>query len=83
MFYTLEILIRFFLANAFTDLFCAYSKFSVKLSQGWRNRGGGRGSSARPPDFGRQINPISTRGGRLCTHINTGPLDFQTFLWSC
>ena len=65
-----------FLANAFTDLFCAYSKFSVKLSEGWRNLWG-QGGSARPLDFGRQINPISTRGGRLCPHINTGPPIFR------
>ena len=27
---------------------------------------GGAGSAMAPPDFGRSVNPISTRGDRLC-----------------
>ena len=30
-----------------------------------------------PPDFGRSVNPISTRGGRLCPPNNTGILRFS------
>ena len=26
----------------------------------------------KPPDFGRSVNPISTKGGRLCPPYNTG-----------
>ena len=29
--------------------------------------GGGQGGKFPPPDFGRSINPISTRGSRLCS----------------
>ena len=41
--------------------------------------GGQGGASPPPPDVGKLVNPISTRGGRLCTHINTRPPEFQTF----
>ena len=43
----------------------------------------GRYQGCRPwgcrgsPNYGRSVNPISTRGGRLCPHINTGPLIFK------
>ena len=30
-----------------------------------------------PPDFGRSVNPISTRGSRLCPHISARPLRFS------
>ena len=30
------------------------------------------GDAMAPPDFGRTVNPISTKGGRLCTPNNTG-----------
>ena len=30
------------------------------------------------PDFGREVNPISTKGSRICPPNNTGPPDFQT-----
>ena len=30
-----------------------------------------------PPDFGRSVNPISTRGGRLCPPNNTGTPRFS------
>ena len=33
--------------------------------------GGAEGAMA-PPYFGRSVNPISTRGSRLCSHITTG-----------
>ena len=29
-------------------------------------QGGGQGGAAAPPDFGRSVNPIPTRGDRLC-----------------
>ena len=32
----------------------------------------GAGDAMAPPDFGRTVNPISTKGGRLCTPNNTG-----------
>ena len=31
----------------------------------------GAGDAMAPPDFGRTVNPISTKGGRLCTPNNT------------
>ena len=30
-----------------------------------------------PPDFGRSVNPISTKGGRLCPPNNTGTPGFS------
>ena len=33
---------------------------------------GGAGDSIAPPDFGRSVNPISTKGGKLCPPNNTG-----------
>ena len=37
-----------------------------------------------PPDFGRSVNPTSTKGDRLCPPQYYCPLpDFQTFLWPC
>ena len=38
---------------------------------------GGAGGAMAPPDFGRSINPISTKGGRLCPPINTGTPGFS------
>ena len=32
---------------------------------------GGAGGAMAPPDFGRSVNPISTKGGRLCPPNNT------------
>ena len=31
----------------------------------------------KPPDFGRSVNPISTKGGRLCPPNNTGTPGFS------
>ena len=64
------------------------AKFSMKLNlidyiwstylQGWRNRGGGgRGGGVcfpPSPDFDRSVNPLSTRGGRLCPPNYYSPL---------
>ena len=33
---------------------------------------GGAGGAMAPPDFGRSVNPISTKGGRLFPPNNTG-----------
>ena len=33
---------------------------------------GGAGGAMAPPDFDRSVNPISTKGGRLCPPNNTG-----------
>ena len=44
---------------------------------------GGQGGALPPPDFGRSVNPISTRGDRLCPPITMAPPDFQTFLRPC
>ena len=30
-----------------------------------------------PPDFGKSVNPISTKGGRLCQPNNTGTSGFS------
>ena len=39
------------------------------------------GAGCKPPDFGRAVNAISTRGADYAHHITTGPPpDFQTFL---
>ena len=32
----------------------------------------GTGGAMAPTDFGRSVNPISTKGGRLCPPNNTG-----------
>jgi hypothetical protein len=31
----------------------------------------------KPPDFGRSVNPIPTKGGRLCPPNNTGTPGFS------
>ena len=44
------------------------------------------GGGATPPDFGRSVNPISTRAGvgaDYAHQIILAPLDFQTFLRPC
>ena len=44
------------------------------------NRGvvpGGAGDAMTPPDFGRSVIPISTRGDRLCPPNNTGTPGFS------
>ena len=38
---------------------------------------GGAGGAMAPPDFGRSVNPISTKGGRLCPPNNTGTPGFS------
>ena len=38
---------------------------------------GGDGGAMAPPDFGKSVNPISTRGGRLCPPNNTGTHGFS------
>jgi hypothetical protein len=35
------------------------------------------GAGGAPPDFGRSVNPISTKGGRSCPPNNTGPPGFS------
>jgi hypothetical protein len=35
--------------------------------------GGGAGGARAPPSFGISVNPIRTKGGRLCPPITTGP----------
>ena len=37
---------------------------------------GGAGGAMAPPDFGRLVNPISTKGGRLCPPNNAGTPGF-------
>ena len=39
---------------------------------------GGAGGAMAPPDMGRSVNPISTKGGRLCPPNNT-PRIFRPF----
>ena len=38
---------------------------------------GGAGVAMAPPDFGRSVNPISTKGGRLCTPNDTDTPGFS------
>ena len=38
---------------------------------------GGAGGAMAPPNFGRSVNPISTKGGRLCPPNNTSPRIFR------
>ena len=38
---------------------------------------GSAGGAMVPPDFGRSVNPISTKGGRLCPPNNTGTPGFS------
>ena len=38
---------------------------------------GGAGGAMAPPDFGRSVYPISTKGGRLCPPNNTGTPGFS------
>ena len=38
---------------------------------------GSAGDAMAPPDFGRTVNPISTKGSRLCTPNNTGTPRFS------
>ena len=38
---------------------------------------GGAGGAMTPPDFGRSVNPISTKGGRFCPPNNTGTPGFS------
>ena len=38
---------------------------------------GGAGGAMASPDFGRSVNPISTKGGRLCPQNNTGTPGFS------
>ena len=38
---------------------------------------GGAGGAMAPPNFGRSVNPISTKGGRLCPPYNTGTPEFS------
>jgi hypothetical protein len=44
---------------------------------------GGAGGSMAPPDFGRAVNPISTREAGNAHQIILVSLDFQTFLRPC
>ena len=41
---------------------------------------GGAGGTMAPPDFGRSVNPISTRGADYDPTSLLAPPDFQTFL---
>ena len=46
---------------------------------------GGAGDAMAPPDFGRSVNPISTREERSCPPNNTGTpgfSDLPTALWN-
>ena len=45
------------------------------------NYGRGIVPGGAPPDFGRSVNPISTRRDRLCPTL--APPDLQTFLRPC
>jgi hypothetical protein len=38
---------------------------------------GGAGGAMAPPNFGKSVNPISTKGGSLCPLNNTGTPGFS------
>ena len=44
---------------------------------------GGAGGAMAPPDFGRSVNSISTRGQIMPTYLLLEPPDFQTFRRPC
>ena len=68
------------MANAFTDLFCAYSKFSVKLSQGWQNRGG-RGTPHAPEILVDKLTLSQREGADYADHMDgAASASFQTTL---
>ena len=53
---------------------------TLLLKKCWPDRGvvpGGARVAMAPPDFGRSVNPISTKGGRLCPPYNTGSPGFS------
>ena len=64
--------------------------FSYCVELDWQNNHttcmgvvpGDAGGAMAPPDFGRSVTPISTKGGRLC-QIILAPSDFQTFRRPC
>ena len=59
--------------------FCCQSTQSRRVAAVGAGRAGGAGGAMTPPDFGRSVNPISTRSSRL----QLAPPDFQTFLRPC
>ena len=67
----------------FSDMYP--KNLSLLIMQGMAEAGG-RGGKRHPPppDFGRLVNPISTRGSRLCPpHFYFYTPDFQTFRHPC
>ena len=53
---------------------------NINIGPGFQVRGvvpGGAGGGIAPPNFGRSVNPISTRGSRLCLPNNTGTSRFS------
>ena len=43
----------------------------------------GAGGTMAPPDFGRSVNPISTKGADYAHQIILASPDFQTLRWPC
>ena len=65
-----------------TDMYSRLSTACQKkcIQPKYRDNGvvpGGAGDAMVPPDFGRTVNPISTKGDRLCTPNNTGTPGFS------
>ena len=66
-------------------MICKHTYWSAGMAEPG-GRGGVRGEGTHvPPDFGRSVNPISTRGADYAHQISTfpPPPDFQTFLHPC
>ena len=51
--------------------------FLIRAAQTQACRPWGCQGCQAPPDFGRSVNPISTKGGRLCPPNNTGTPGFS------
>ena len=66
-------------SNAFEKLWC--QRESMDTGRQELGVPGVPGGSMAHPDFGKSVNPISTRGCRLCTpQYYLAPQDFQTLL---
>ena len=57
-----------------------YHKVASSMPRGVA-RGGAEGARA-PPEFGRSVNPIQTRGGRLCPSHYCQPPRIQKAIYS-
>ena len=61
---------------------CFTAIWHARRNWNWKGGGWGRLGDHLPPDFGKLVNPISTRGVDYTHHVTTRPPppDFQNFL---